>query len=124
MTAAVFAVEGPVTAHQLEKNMSVWAFSLDPYTWLAIGMRAPFRQAQMIAVGKCRRNTRFCRDIHTCSKVADESMGPSVGSQGSNIVNCRRAPCRSTAVRLKVEENQLVGVFGEIGLRVDGLKGA
>jgi hypothetical protein len=29
-----------------------------------------------------------------------------------------------TAVRLKVEENQLVGVFGEIGVVVDGLKGA
>jgi hypothetical protein len=29
-----------------------------------------------------------------------------------------------TAVRLKVEENQLVGVFGEIGVRVDGLKSA
>jgi hypothetical protein len=31
---------------------------------------------------------------------------------------------RFTAVRLKVEENQLVGVFGEIGVVVDGLKGA
>jgi len=30
----------------------------------------------------------------------------------------------STAVRLKVEENQLVGIFGEIGVPVDGLKGA
>ncbi len=27
-----------------------------------------------------------------------------------------------TAVRLKVEENQLVGVFGKIGVRVDSLK--
>jgi hypothetical protein len=30
----------------------------------------------------------------------------------------------NTAVRLKVEENQLVGIFGEIGVPVDGLKGA
>ena len=29
-----------------------------------------------------------------------------------------------TAVRLEVEENQLVDVFGEIRVRVDGLKGA
>jgi hypothetical protein len=29
-----------------------------------------------------------------------------------------------TAVRLKVEQNQLVDVFGEIGVGVDGLKGA
>jgi stage II sporulation SpoE-like protein len=29
-----------------------------------------------------------------------------------------------TTVRLKVEENQLVGVFGEIGVLIDGLKGA
>ena len=29
-----------------------------------------------------------------------------------------------TAVRLKVEQNQLVDVFGEIGVLVDGLKGA
>jgi len=29
-----------------------------------------------------------------------------------------------TTVRLKVEENQLVDVFGEIGTRVEGLKGA
>jgi hypothetical protein len=29
-----------------------------------------------------------------------------------------------TTVRLKVEENQLVGIFGEIGVLVDGLKGA
>ena len=28
----------------------------------------------------------------------------------------------TTAVRLKVEENQLVGIFGEIGVLVDGLK--
>jgi len=28
----------------------------------------------------------------------------------------------TTAVRLKVEENQLVGIFGEIGVPVDGLK--
>ena len=30
----------------------------------------------------------------------------------------------NTTVRLKVEENQLVGIFGEIGVLVDGLKGA
>jgi hypothetical protein len=29
-----------------------------------------------------------------------------------------------TAVRLKVEKNQLVGVLGEIGVQVDVLKGA
>ena len=29
-----------------------------------------------------------------------------------------------TAVRLKVEQNQLVGVFGEIGIQVNALKGA
>jgi len=29
-----------------------------------------------------------------------------------------------TAARLKVEENQLVDVFGEIGFHIDGLKGA
>jgi hypothetical protein len=29
-----------------------------------------------------------------------------------------------TTVRLKVEENQLVGVFDEIGFVVDALKGA
>jgi hypothetical protein len=29
-----------------------------------------------------------------------------------------------TAVRLKVEQNQLVGVFDEIGILFDGLKGA
>jgi hypothetical protein len=31
---------------------------------------------------------------------------------------------KATAVRLKVEQNQLVDVFGAIGVRVDGLKGA
>jgi hypothetical protein len=30
----------------------------------------------------------------------------------------------TTAVRLKVEQNQLVDVFGEIGVLIDGLKGA
>ncbi len=30
----------------------------------------------------------------------------------------------NTTVRLKVEENQLVGAFGKIGVRVDSLKGA
>ena len=29
-----------------------------------------------------------------------------------------------TAIRLKVEDNQLVGAFGEIGFPIDGLKGA
>jgi len=29
-----------------------------------------------------------------------------------------------TAVRLKVEQNQLVGVFGEIGVLFEALKGA
>ncbi len=42
-------------------------------------------------------------------------------------------PCRAellcrrfdfTTVRLKVEENQLVDVFGEIATRIEGLKGA
>jgi hypothetical protein len=32
--------------------------------------------------------------------------------------------CQFTAVRLKLEQNQLVDVFGEIGARVNGLKGA
>ena len=32
-------------------------------------------------------------------------------------------PCITT-VRLKVDENQLVDVFGEIGTRIEGLKGA
>jgi hypothetical protein len=31
---------------------------------------------------------------------------------------------RITAVRLKVEQNQLVDVFGEIGVLADALKGA
>jgi hypothetical protein len=30
----------------------------------------------------------------------------------------------NTTVRLKVEENQLVDVFGEVGIRIEGLKGA
>ena len=30
----------------------------------------------------------------------------------------------NTAVRLKIEENQLVSIFGEIGVLVDGLKDA
>ncbi len=44
---------------------------------------------------------------------------------------CQRSPrsrtqgiCYFTAVRLKVEENQLVGGFGEIDGVIDGLKGA
>jgi hypothetical protein len=32
-------------------------------------------------------------------------------------------PAFSTAVRLKVEENQLVDIFSEIGIHIDGLKG-
>jgi hypothetical protein len=31
--------------------------------------------------------------------------------------------CGITAVRLKVEENQLVDIFSEIGIHIDGLKG-
>ena len=44
--------------------------------------------------------------------------------------NCIKEPTRdcpmvqSTAVRLKVEENQLVSIFDEIGVLVDGLKSA
>jgi hypothetical protein len=30
----------------------------------------------------------------------------------------------TTAVRLEVEQNQLVGIFGEIGIQVNALKGA
>jgi hypothetical protein len=37
------------------------------------------------------------------------------GTQDSGVI---------TAVRLKVEQNQLVGVFAEIGVFFDGLKGA
>jgi hypothetical protein len=40
------------------------------------------------------------------------------------LVHAKRPKKVLTAVRLKVEENQLVGVFGEIGVRVDGLKSA
>ena len=49
----------------------------------------------------------------------------------SSCVACGHLPlqkaaysCYLTAVRLKVEQNQLVGVFGEIGVLVDALKGA
>jgi hypothetical protein len=42
---------------------------------------------------------------------------------GCEILSFRQR-CQITAVRLKVEENQLVGIFGEIGVPVDGLKGA
>jgi hypothetical protein len=35
-----------------------------------------------------------------------------------------RSICEITAVRLKVGQNQLVGVFDEIGILFDALKGA
>ena len=44
-----------------------------------------------------------------------------------NLVVCTlnyKASTEITAVRLKVEQNQLVGVFDEIGILFDGLKGA
>jgi hypothetical protein len=40
------------------------------------------------------------------------------------VVVKARHMVKITAVRLKVEENQLVGIFGKIGVLVDGLKGA
>jgi K+-transporting ATPase ATPase C chain len=42
----------------------------------------------------------------------------------SQVLFHDKANGQLTAVRLKVEENQLVGVFGGIGVCVDGLKGA
>ncbi len=38
-------------------------------------------------------------------------------------VKCKPSLPTSTAVRLKVEENQLVDVFSEIGIHIDALKG-
>ena len=45
--------------------------------------------------------------------------------EGAKSLLCYKHVVKTvTAVRLKVEENQLVGVFGEIGVVVDALKGA
>jgi hypothetical protein len=48
------------------------------------------------------------------------------GRQFSFVLSRHTIECyvHFTAVRLKVEENQLVDVFGEIGFHIDGLKGA
>jgi hypothetical protein len=45
------------------------------------------------------------------------------GDQNRRQASTEHNP-KNTAVRLKVEQNQLVGVFGEIGVLVDALKGA
>jgi hypothetical protein len=54
------------------------------------------------------------------------SLERRIATRALNASLNRRAPRLSnpTAVRLKVEENQLVGIFGEIGVVVDGLKSA
>jgi hypothetical protein len=64
-------------------------------------------------------------------KITQEMLAEMIGATRSrvnlfmNIINSGNwASLSITAVRLKVEENQLVGVFGEIGVRVDGLKSA
>ena len=43
---------------------------------------------------------------------------------GARQIGIPEEPLSDTAVRLKLEENQLVDVFCEIGVLIDGLKGA
>lgn len=57
--------------------------------------------------------------------IADSRPLPSIAAFVPNIpAGIVPAIDDFTAVRLEVEENQLVGVFGEIGVLFDGLKGA
>ncbi len=58
-------------------------------------------------------------------------MGGSIRRRNRQMVIAALATMRtcsaipaSTAVRLRVDENQLLDVFGEIRVLVDGLKGA
>src|SRR5258707_12243270 len=50
--------------------------------------------------------------------------GTGAVSQWTSSGSAGKGSMLITAVRLKVEKNQLVGIFGEIGVLVDGLKDA
>src|SRR5258707_14839936 len=68
-----------------------------------------------------------------CSQPGHSAQNPSMSdmailrqqcstSDWAHSCACSLALANLTAVRLKVEKNQLVGIFGEIGVLVDGLK--
>ena len=62
----------------------------------------------------------------TVTNVLTAAIGKATLYQigGDTVLSDNNNNTNITAVRLKVEQNQLVGVFGEIGVLVDGLKGA
>ena len=63
------------------------------------------------------------RPFAVCSMQVPERKQKSLGATTASY-HFSNSSAGFTAVRLKVEENQLVDVFGEIGVRIDGLKGA
>ena len=58
--------------------------------------------------------------VSRCEMPMLSNSGVIIGRKDSDAVGI----FDNTAVRLKVEQNQLVGVCGEIGVLVDALKGA
>src|ERR1019366_76059 len=68
--------------------------------------------------GVDREFLKWCRSYPTSAALN------SIDKPWANLIfgSVALAIYSDTAVRLKVEQNQLVGVFGEIGVRVDGLK--
>jgi hypothetical protein len=97
--------------------MHSWVFEVSadpPFTraWRLVGSPARFRGCSLIALA-------FFIAISTIPGNAFVGLQALHNRQFEKETG---EQLLSTAVRLKVEENQLVDVFGEIGVGTDGLK--
>jgi protein involved in plasmid replication-relaxation len=117
-----------VTAGYLERRYRADTFAhfQEPVYYLGrIGWQMTGRPAEEFRAYQRRIETRAESDFEHSLAVYDVYLKFMMECKVRRIVTSDDHSWQEiTAVRLKLEQNQLVDVFGEIGARVNGLKGA
>lgn len=67
-------------------------------------------------------SSKICEIVLKLNRRLGHDAGKHVSTVGWLAVK-HKDNLQGTAVRLKVEENQLVGIVGKIGVGIDGVKG-
>ena len=98
-------------------RMHTWALIQNGRESRHVGSRA-FTAATMMLAGVV-----LLAGVLTAQEKANAMRVPPQFNMQAQTT-CETEMLRDTTVRLKIEENQLVNVFGEIGVFVDRLEGA
>ena len=92
--------------------------------WIPHDALRYWKKAEHTPLKTCLHEMREARNGAHAHLFQRDLFTPRTVTNITFLVHAMYSFLELTAVRLKVEENQLVGIFGEIGVLVDGLKGA